>query len=259
MPTVLLDRQGPVLTLTLNRPEVLNALNEEMGAELAAALPALRDPEIRCVVLAGAGRGFMAGGDVRMLQARAAKGEAEVRRAIQTLHEFITGMCELDKPVVAALMGPVAGAGVSIAGLADLAIAAEDTVFTFAYTMIGTSPDGGASFGLPRQIGLRRAMEMALLSRPVDAATALQWGLVNQVVPNDQLADAVTKLAGRLSMGPTLALGGARKLMRASLGRDLNAQLAAEEDGFAACSQTEDFAEGVAAFIEKRPARFKGA
>lgn len=184
---------------------------------------------------------------------------AEVVAAIiNPFHQALEILVGLRQPVIAALHGAVAGAGLSIALAADLAIAAEDAKFTLAYTRIGTSPDGGASWSLPRVVGLRKALELALLSDVIDAEEALRLGLVNKVVPADRLPLEMDALAQRLAHGPTQAFGRVKGLLRGSFERGLQGQLKAERDAFLACVATRDFKEGVAAFLEKRPAVFEG-
>ena len=260
---VLLEVSEGVATVTLNRPEALNALSDDMMAALVEVMARVEaDPAARCVVVRGAGDHFMAGGDVKGFHGRLAETPAErgahFRDKIHGLHPAIAAMRRMPKPVVASLRGAAAGFGLSLALATDLAIAAEDAYFTLAYCLIGTSPDGGSSFHLPRLVGLRKAMEIALLGERFNAETAQRLGLVNWVVPSAELEAETAKLAARLARGPGHALGETKALLNASLDNALEAQLALEVESFASCAATQDFAEGVTAFVEKRSAKFTG-
>ena len=256
---VLTERAGAVAVVTLNRPEVLNALDPALAEALrAAALELEADAAVRCVVIRGAGRGFMAGGDLAGFHAGLERIAATVGSLIDTYHDAVRAFLRMPKPVLASLHGPVAGAGLSLALNADLAIAADSAVFTLAYANIGTSPDGGASYFLPRMVGRRRAMEIALLADRFDAARALDLGLVNRVVPEAELAAETMALAERLAAGPTRAYAATKRLIHQSFEADFAAQLEAERAGFVGCAGTRDFAEGVTAFVEKRKPKFEG-
>lgn len=262
--TVLLTVDGAIATVTLNRPTALNTLDQAMVDALHGALIRVeQDPAVRCVVLRGAGDNFMAGGDIRMFakaleELPPADRQANFEGLIGQVHASVTALRRMGKPVVAAVHGAAAGFGVSLALACDLAIAADNTVFTLAYCHIGTSPDGGSTFHLPRAVGMKRAMEIALLGNRFGAAEAAAIGLVNRVVPAAELEAEVGKLAGRLAQGPTAAYGRTKQLLNASLDNSLAAQLAAESELFTASTMTEDFREGVTAFLEKRPAGFQG-
>ncbi len=262
--TVLLTTDGAIATVTLNRPTALNALDGSMVKALHAALIRVeQDAAVRCVVLRGAGDNFMAGGDIRMFAkalAELSPSEQQTRfeGLIGQVHAAITAMRRMDKPIVGAIQGAAAGFGVSLAMACDLAIAADSAVFTLAYCHIGTSPDGGSTFHLPRAVGMKRAMEIALLGERFPAEDAARIGLVNRVVPAAGLHEATTQLAGRLAQGPTAAYGRTKRLLNASLDNGLAGQLAAECECFTASTLTEDFREGVTAFLEKRPAAFTG-
>lgn len=256
---VLLDRAGAVATITLNRPAQLNALNAALAQELYAAVQSCAaDTGIRCVVLRGAGRGFMAGGDIKNFRDRLNAPGGPTEFLFEPFHGSIALLRSMPKPVIASLHGPVAGAGVSLALAPDLAIAAESSVFTLAYARIGTSPDGGSTYFLPRIVGLRRALEIALLADNFDARQALAWGIVNRVVPDDHLAEETAQLAERLASGPTAAYAKAKALLNKSTEQDLAAQFKAEEDLFQASTRTRDFAEGINAFLDKRKPSFNG-
>ncbi len=252
-----------ISTLTMNRPEARNALSMEMRSMLSDALHDIeQDSSIRCVVLKGAGDHFMAGGDVKGM-GKSIKKPAEVIRKefmlrIHELHPIMFAMRRMPKPIIASCRGAAAGAGVSMALACDLVIAAEDAFFTLAYCHIGTSPDGSSSFHLPRAVGIKRAMEIALLGDRFDATAAAEMGMINFVVPEGELDAETDKLAARLATGPTHAYGNTKALFYRSLESEFESQLQAEAEYFADCASRDDFREGVTAFIEKRKPEFTG-
>jgi 2-(1,2-epoxy-1,2-dihydrophenyl)acetyl-CoA isomerase len=259
--TVLLDLEGAVATLTLNRPKVLNAIDREMIAGLMGALDRVEaDPRLRAVILKGAGNGFMAGGNIKFfteITALApAKRRAQFERFINDVHPVVLRLRRLRQPVIASVHGACAGFGMSLLMACDLAFAAEDSVFTLAYIHLGVSPDGGSTFFLPRHVGAKKAMEIALLGDRFDAPTAQVLGLVNWVVPVAALAERSRGLAERLAQGPAEAQAATKRLLGRSLDSSIEAQLQAELEAFARCTATPDFPEAVAAFVEKRPPRF---
>ncbi len=263
--TVLTATAGAVTTVTLNRPKALNALNRDLTLALRdAVFAAEADPAVRCVVIRG-GEHFMAGGDVKSfherLQARAsgAQTRAQFETFIHEVHAIIISMRRMPKPVVASVSGAVAGFGVSLMMACDLVIAADNAYFTLAYVHIGTSPDGGSTFSLPRIVGAKKALEIALLGERFDAATAERLGLVNRVVPAAALEAETAQLAARLAAGPTAVYGRTKALLNRSLNNPLEAQLQFEAECFSQSAAEPDFAEGVRAFVEKRKARFKGS
>jgi len=257
--TVLYSVADGVATITLNRPQVLNALDPQMIVQLRAACErAEHDAAARAVVLRGAGPAFLAGGDVVYFRANLARMPTLVREGGTHLNHAVLALRRAPKPVLASVHGAVAGAGVSLMVAADLAIAAEGTKFTVAYSKIGTSPDGGATHFLPRLVGARRALELMLLSDAFDAQAALKLGLVNWVVSAEQLGSETEAIARRLALGPTQAFGEIKRLVNESPDQTLAAQLEAEIEAFARCAGTRDFAEGVTAFVEKRKPNFKG-
>jgi len=256
---LVVEADGPIATITLNRPKALNALDVPMANALEEAVIALQHtPDLRVIILKGAGRGFMAGGDLGVIQRGLAEGPEHVDAIMLPLHRTLIRLAAMSQPVIASLHGPVAGAGMSVALAADLAIAADDAKFTLAYARIGTTPDGGATWHLPRLVGLRKALEIALLADTIDAQEALRLNLINQVVPAADLATATTALAQRLATGPTQAYARIKRLLRESLAHDLPAHLDAERQAFHESMKTNDFAEGVTAFLAKRPPGFKG-
>jgi 2-(1,2-epoxy-1,2-dihydrophenyl)acetyl-CoA isomerase len=262
--TILIARDGPVATLTLNRPDALNTLDFAMiEAIVEASATVAADASVRCVVVRGAGKHFMAGGDLRAFAAKLDLPHAELQqlftRVISRLHSAIESLHRMPQPVVAAVHGAVAGFGLSLMCACDLAIAADTAYFTSAYRHIGLTPDGAATYALPRIVGMKKAMEIVLLGDRFDAAQALELGLVNRVVPAAELDAAVDTIVASLVNGPAAAIAGGKRLVNASLERTLAEQLNAEAASFGACAATADFAEGVAAFLAKRPARFGGA
>ncbi len=258
---VLLRIDGAIATVTLNRPQVLNALNSDMVDGLTAAFERIEgEAGLRVVVLTGSGNGFMAGGDIRRFQEVMSLSSAEKRayfeRFIHRVHPIIIAMRRLPLPIVASVHGAVAGIGMSLMMACDLAVAADDARFTLAYCHLGTSPDGGSTFFLPRHVGSKKAMEIALLGDRFDAATALRLGLINEVVPAGDLLRRAAELSARLARGPAAAYAATKRLIHQSGSVTIETQLQAEAESFAQCAATPDFAEGVAAFVGKRPANF---
>src|SRR5258705_2470287 len=259
---LLVERSGTVATLTLNRPDALNTLDFAlMDGLVAAAADVAADDALRVVVLRGAGRHFMAGGDLRTfageLPKPPAQRNADFRRMIGRLHSAIEHFHRMPHPVVGQVHGAVAGFGLSLMNACDLVIAAEDTYFASAYRNIALTPDGGGSWSLPRIVGMRRAMEILLLGERFDAQRALEFGLVNRVVAAADLEGAVALMVNALATGPVMAIRNAKRLLRESPGRSLSEQLDAEAVSFGACAGTDDFVEGITAFLEKRPARVR--
>lgn len=244
-----------VACIRFNRPDALNAINIDMArAFLDAVTTIAATPGVRAVLLCGQGRAFMAGGDLVELS----QGAATAARMIEPLHEGLLIMTALPVPVVASVQGAVAGAGLSMTLAADLAIAADDSTFNMAYAKVGASPDASGSWHLPRVVGLRKAMEIALLSDSFDAKEALRLSVVNRVVPAADLEAETDQLIRRLADGPTASFGRIKSLLRAAETRDLATQLDAERAAFEAGGATEDFHEGVTAFLKKRRPLYRG-
>jgi len=256
---VLFERQGAVARIRFNRPAALNAIDQSTAESLLAICRTLAtDTAIRVIVLSGEGKAFMAGGDLARFYADKAAAVQTAHAIITPLHEALAIMTALPQLVLASVHGAVAGAGVSLALACDLCIAADDAQFNLAYSRIGASPDGSGTWSLPRVVGLRKALELALLAETIDANEASRLGIVNRVVPAMALAEATQALAERLANGPGIAYGHIKRLLRASSGNTLQQQMDAERDAFCACAGTADFAEGMDAFFEKRRPAFQG-
>ena len=256
---------GAIALVTFNRPETLNALDEDLAFALGQITSAIsEDNSIRCVVLSGAGDHFMAGGDVKSFDKKLQDEPDRTARRhyfeqlIDTFHVGLTNMRSMPQPVIGKIRGAAAGAGVSLVLACDLALASDNAFFTLAYCHIGTSPDGGSTHSLPRATGMKRAMEIALLGDRFNAETAEKWGLINRVVASDSLDAEVDALAIRLAAGPSRAYAHTKTLLNQSLHSTLTEQLDAERQGFADCSTTDDFAEGIASFVKKRKPGFEG-
>lgn len=250
-----LDQSGGVLTAALNRPKA-NAFNGTMIEELISVLKtAQKDDSVRCLVLTGTGRFFSAGQDVTDFD----RDEVSFREhLIRTYNRVITKMHGLEKPIVGAINGPAVGAGLGVALATDMRVAAESAIFVYGFVGIGLSADSGTSLALPLLVGLARSAEMAYTNRAVTAQEALEWGLINDVVTDDELGEAAGKLASKLAKGPTRAIGLSKRAMhRASLAL-LSETLEYEAELQDIAGRTEDHAEGLAAFLEKRDPKFSG-
>lgn len=258
--TILFEKRRGVATISLNRPKVLNAFDGRMHEEVRKALDEVADDdEVRAIVLRGEGRGFSAGADLAQI-IESSDGDPDLGQYLrETYSRLVTRMTAMEKPIIGALHGPVYGAGLGIALACDLRIAAESAKFSVAFIKIGLMPDAGVSFFLPRIVGLARAMEMSMLGEPVEAEEAQRIGLVNRVVPDDELVDAANALAGRLAAMPTRALGRIKQSLYAGFESDLETALESEAQGQTLCGYTNDHKEGVAAFFEKRAAKFTGS
>jgi 2-(1,2-epoxy-1,2-dihydrophenyl)acetyl-CoA isomerase len=254
MAEVEVTRDGAVQKITLNRPEVLNAFNRALHAGLSDALEAARDPEVRAVVLTGAGRGFSAGQDLTEFSEAGDLGAA--LRA--TYHPNVLAIRALEKPVIAAVNGVCAGAGLSLASVCDFRVAADTATFVPGFIGIGLVPDSGGTFFLHRLLGASRAFEWMTSNRRLTAAEAHAWGLVSEVVEADGLDARAAELATFYAALPTRAVGMTKRLFDQAATATLEEQLEHEAELQVAAAQTEDFREGVAAFLEKREPRFSG-
>jgi 2-(1,2-epoxy-1,2-dihydrophenyl)acetyl-CoA isomerase len=252
---VLTSREGAVLTITFNRPEVYNAFNRDLHAALHEALVEAQDAAVRCVVVTGAGRGFCAGQDLKEFGQVA----GSIREALEaTYHPNIRLVRALEKPVIAAVNGAAAGAGLSFACACDLRVASDAATFVPGFVGIGLVPDSGGTWFVHRLLGFARAFEWMCANTRLSAAEALEWGLVSEVIPADGFADRVAELAAEWAARPTLAVARTKQLFEHAFTASLEAQLALEAELQQASVATEDFREGVDAFLQKRPPTFTG-
>jgi 2-(1,2-epoxy-1,2-dihydrophenyl)acetyl-CoA isomerase len=260
-PSVQVETRGAVAVVTLNRPESANTLNLQMAMDLlAASLACARNAAVRAVVLTGSGRNFCFGGDLRAMVSRDTGGDDYIRELTTYLHAAIAHFTRMDAPVIAAVNGTAAGAGVGLVAMADLAVCARGAKFNLAYTNAGLTPDAGTSFLLPRIVGAKRTMELLLLNRTLLAADALSWGLVNEVVADEELLPRTFAIAEQLAVGASGAFGATKRLVAASLGA-FESQMVLESETIAARAVSAEGTEGISAFLQKRKPQFpdKGA
>ncbi|MDI6878402.1 MAG: enoyl-CoA hydratase [Desulfitobacteriaceae bacterium] len=257
--TLTLEKRDGIAIITLDRPEVLNALNFDMGRELGEAVVNVRDDEeVRAVILTGKGRAFCSGGDIKGMLARLSKGATGRREHLKTVYRWLIELINLEKPVIAAINGYAFGAGLSLALSADVLIAAESAEFALSFLKLGLTPDFAGAYLFPRAIGLNRAKLFTLTADTFNAQQALEFGLLSQVVPDEGLSETAWKVAQRLAQGPTRAIGMTKLMLNKSLDLTLLDFLEVEASYHALSGGTEDFDEGVRAFIEKRKPEFKG-
>jgi 2-(1,2-epoxy-1,2-dihydrophenyl)acetyl-CoA isomerase len=261
--TVLVRRDGAAATVVLNRPESLNAWNRDLGADLLAALrDAAADDGIRAVRITGAGRAFSAGADLKDIGAddgRTADGHPDIERILtERYHPIITLVREIEKPVLAAVNGAAAGIGASLALASDLVLARESAYLLLAFVNIGLVPDGGSSLLVPSRVGFTRAAEMAMLGERIPAPRALEWGLINRVAADDAFEAESDALLERLAAGPTRAYAGIKRQLNSWVYARMAEQLELEASVQQEMAASGDFAEGVAAFLERRQAVFGG-
>jgi 2-(1,2-epoxy-1,2-dihydrophenyl)acetyl-CoA isomerase len=259
MSAVTIEKAGAVATLRMNRPERMNAYDFEMGEALLSSLGALSvDPDIRCIVFTGSARVFSAGGDIVMMSGMKEGTASRFLELTVLLHAFIASLRRCRKPVISAVNGVAAGAGLPLALAGDIVVAAESARFALAYQNIGLSPDGGGTFFLARILGTHRAMELTLTGRTLNAAEAASWGLAQRVMPDASFASDTAALAERIAAGPTIAYAKAKELYNRALSSPLETQLEEERQGIAECCRTGDFREGIRAFLAKEKADFRG-
>ena len=256
---VLFDVVDGVGAVTFNRPEQANALDLEVMQNLMhISIECDEDPEIRAVVITGNGPFFSAGGDLASLEAAGDRAGALIIEMTTHYHAAISRFSRMNAPVIAAVNGMAAGAGFSLVAACDLAIAAESSLYLSAYTAAALSPDGSSTYFVPRIVGTRRAMELMLTNRRLSAAEALEWGLVNRIVPDADLRQEAMELARQLAHGPSVAYGQVKALLHSSFTGTLETQMELESQGIAAMTHTHDGLEGIAAFSEKRPPVYEG-
>ena len=255
-----LDITNNVATITLNRPEAANGLNMDMGRELMlASIECSENPNVRCVVLTGAGKMFSAGGDLKSFAGLGDELPKTIKELTAYLHSAISRFSRMDAPLIVAVNGMAAGAGMSMAICGDLVLASSSAKFTMAYTAAGLSPDGSASFFLPRLIGMRKTQELMITNRRLSAQEALDWGLVTQLCDDDKLQDEAQALAKKIASGPTKAFGTVKSLLLNSFDNSLETQMELEAQGISAMTRANDGKEGISAFLEKRAPNFTGS
>jgi 2-(1,2-epoxy-1,2-dihydrophenyl)acetyl-CoA isomerase len=253
------DVEGAVATITLDRPDALNALTVELKLALRDALDRARDDAtVRAVVLTGAGRAFCVGQDLREHADALADGDTALATVRDHYNPIVRALVDLPKPVVAAVNGMAAGAGASLAFACDFRLAADSAGFLMAFARVGLGPDTGASWTLQRLVGYGRASAMLMLAEPVSATQALEMGLVNAVVPAEELAAASAELAGRLAAGPTVAYAGIKQALAVAAASDLSTALETEADVQARCGATADHRNATTAFLDKQQPAFQG-
>ncbi len=258
--TINLEVRDHVAHLTLNRPDAANALNLAMAAELRhAARRCANDASIRAALVSGAGKLFCAGGDLRSFAA-APQGELAdlLEQVTLNLHQAVSHFARMNAPVIAAVHGSAAGAGMSLACACDFTLAAESARFAIAYTRAGLTPDGSSTYFLPRIIGTRRTLELAMTNRILSAKEAHDYGIVTRVVPDADLVREAEKFAGELAAGPTIAFGGVKRMVADTFDNSLEAQMTLETETIASVSGTDDAREGIASFLAKRQPKFTG-
>lgn len=257
--TLLFDVRDNVAHITFNRPDPVNLIDNEMLKELMhAVLRCGEDPDVRAVLISGAGRMFCGGGDLKVLSTQGNQLPLYIKEGMTYCLGAISGLTRMDAPTVAAVHGAVAGGAMGIVMACDIVIAAETTQFTMAYTRAGLTPDGATSYFLPRIVGLNRSLELMLTNRILSAQEALQWGLVARVVPDNELIEQARAIALQLAVGPTRAYGVSKRLLRSSWAETLETQIENESQAIANIVRTADTREGMKAFLEKRTPRYKG-
>jgi len=258
--TLNVDIDDHLATISLNRPDAYNAINLQLARELLDATTQVdEDPDVRCVVVTGVGKAFCAGGDVKEFHDQLSRISAHLKQLTGSLHGAISRIVGMPKPVIAAVNGVVAGAGLGLMLACDLSYAVENATLTVAYTRIGANPDASLTFWLPRLVGMRRAFELIYLNRMLTAREAFAWGLFNGVIATDKFTDEVFGVARQIAEGPTRAYARSKKLCNLSLSQTLESQLEFEAREISDNGKTDDFREGVLAFVRKRTPTFHGS
>ncbi|GEN33923.1 enoyl-CoA hydratase [Aneurinibacillus danicus] len=256
--TLTFDVRDNVATITLNRQEAANAMNLDLAKDLMhVALKCDESPEVRAVIITGTGSAFSVGGDLKSFSEQGSHLPGHLKEVTTYLHAAISRLTRMDAPVIAAVNGVAAGAGMSLAIAADLVIAAESARFTMAYTRVGLTPDGSASYFLPRIVGLKRALELTLTNRVLSAQEAYELGIVTQVVPDTEVLTQANVTAAQLANGAKTALGAAKRLLHSGWNQTLETQMENEAQTLAKMAQTTEGIEGITAFLEKRTPNFK--
>ena len=257
--TLTFDINEGVGTLTLSRPKAANSLNKQMGQELMqVSIECDENPAIRALVITGQGKMFSAGGDLKSFHGTGATIGQSLKDLTVYLHAAISRFTRMDAPVITAVNGMAAGAGMSIAVFGDLVYAGNSAAFTMAYTAAGLSPDGSSSYFLPRLIGMRRTQELMLTNRRLSAQEALDWGIVNKVVDDERLVAEAQETAARLAAGPTSAFGSVKRLLASTFSEGLETQMELEAREIADNASGHDGTEGISAFVNKRTPAFTG-
>lgn len=257
--TLLFDMKDHVARITLNRPEALNAINLEWSRDLMhAILECDENPDIWAVVITGAGNHFCAGGDLKSFTSQGKDLPIHIKEVTTYLHAAISRMTRMNAPVISAVNGYAVGAGMSLALACDFVLAGQSAIFSVAYTRVGLTPDGSMSYFLPRTIGLKRAIELTLTNRMLTAEEAFQLGIVTRVVPDKELLAQANQLGVQLATGPSKSFGAAKRLMQTGWNQTLETQMEEESQTIADITRTKDTLEGIRAFIEKRPPKYKG-
>jgi 2-(1,2-epoxy-1,2-dihydrophenyl)acetyl-CoA isomerase len=257
--TIDFEVKDNIARITFNRPDASNSINLELAKDfMYATMQCSEDPTVRAVVITGSGKVFCPGGDVKTFATKGKELPCYLRDVTTHLHAAVSRLSRLDAPVIAAVNGVAAGAGMGMVCASDFALAAESARFTMAYTRIGLSPDGGSSYYLTRIVGFRKAVELTLTNRQLSAKEALELGIVNQVVPDGELAAKVESLASQLASGATKAYGATKRVLHNAWTETLETQMELESQTIAAMAHTADAQEAIVAFVEKRVPMLKG-
>lgn len=256
--TLTYEKTDHLVVISLYRPDAANGMNTALASELAlAAQTCAEDPSVKAVIVTGHGRFFSAGGDVKEISTFGERAAVGIKHLADNLHKALATFARMPAPVIMAVNGTAAGAGFSLAVSGDLVLAAESASFTMAYTRAGLSPDGGSSYYLPRLVGMRRAQELMFTNRVLSSSEALQWGLINQVVPDDSLLDSARELAGQFVTGAAGSNAAIKKLLMMTFNNGLETQLEIESEYIARCAGSKDGQEGINSFVEKRQPGFE--